>query len=201
MDSNGPHASNASRVSSARASIVSLKRYARVLHRRVQQAEPEAMNILRRLREFKQVSDAQLPAVVQRKHCLTASAVQLGFHSWTHACNVFEGRADDFGTLLYPSTCYGHTNIWSANYTEADTIRREHGGYLLAYRRQFLIVEAPFIDSLGLDPADPDWEAIGRDWVHPFDAQARGRLYEKLVHNTLVRETLAAHVQRDERGC
>ena len=96
----------------------------------------------------------------------------------------------DFGTLLYPSTCSGHYNIWSASYAEAREIRAAHGGYLLAYKRQFLIVEDGYIDSMGLDPADPDWERMGRDWVQPGDLAARERLYRKLVHNALVTLTL-----------
>jgi hypothetical protein len=32
------------------------------------------------------------------------------------------------------------------------------------------------VRELGLDPADPDWERIGWDWVRPKDADA----WEKL---------------------
>jgi hypothetical protein len=171
--------------------VTSLKHYARVLHRRIQQGEPQAVRRLRVLREFADTHPTQLRALIQRKHCLTASALRVGFSSWPHALEVLEGRAEDYGTLLYPSTCSGHWNIWSASYEEARTIRESHGGYLLAYRRQFLIVDRDYIDSLGLDPEDPDWAAIGRDWVRPLDAAARARLYEKLVHNALARDALA----------
>jgi hypothetical protein len=34
----------------------------------------------------------------------------------------------------------------------------------------------PAIRELGLDPADPDWERIGWDWVRPRDADAWERL-------------------------
>jgi hypothetical protein len=172
------------------AAVTSLKHYARILHRRIQQGEPQAVRTLRVLREFADTDPAQLSGAIQHKHCLTASALQIGFQSWPHALEVLEGRAEDFGTLLYPSTCYGHYNIWSAHYDEARGIREEHGGYLLAYRRQFLIVDGHYIESLGLDPEDPDWKAIGRDWVKPADPAARARLYEKLVHNALARTVL-----------
>ena len=170
--------------------VETLKHYARILHKRVQQGEPRAVRSLRVLREFAQLDAAQLAEAAQRKHCLTASALSLGFQSWMHAVEVLEGRADDFGTLLYPSTCHGHYNIWSASYDEARGIREQHGGYLLAYKRQFFIVEPEFMESLGLEPNDPDLEAIGRDWVKPTDVAARARLYEKLVHNALVRSVL-----------
>lgn len=171
--------------------VETLKHYARVLHRRVQQGESRAVRSLRVLRELATVDAAQLAEAVQRKHCLTASALSVGFQSWMHAVEVLEGRAEDFGTLLYPSTCYGHYNIWSASYEEARAIHAQHGGYLLAYKRQFLIVDRDYIESLGLEPEDPDLEAIGRDWVKPASTAARTRLYEKLVHNALVRGVLA----------
>ena len=38
-----------------------------------------------------------------------------------------------------------------------------------------------FIDTLGVDPDDPDWELIGRDWVRPRRTDARARLYGKLI--------------------
>lgn len=63
-------------------------------------------------------------------------------------------------------------------------------GYLLACRRQYLVVDGYFIESLGLDPNDPDWKAIGYDWVRPSDVAARSRLYPKLVAG-LPRETTA----------
>jgi len=168
------------------AAVTTLKHYARILHRRVRQGEPEAIRAVRRLRELKEVAAAQLSESIQRRHCLTVSALQLGFQSWPHALSVLTGETDDFGTLLYPSTCYGHWNIWSAHYDEASSIRAQHGGYLLAYRRQFLVVDRHYIDSLGLDPDDPDWALIGRDWVKPAEVAARTRLYEKLVQNALV---------------
>jgi hypothetical protein len=171
--------------------VETLKHYARILQQRVQRGESEAIRCVRVIHELAGKDPAQLAEAVQRKHCLTASALQLGFRSWMHAVEALEGRSDDFGTLLYPSTCYGHYNIWSAHYAEAREIRAQHGGYLLAYKRQFLIVECNYIESLGLEPEDPDLEAIGRDWVKPADYAARARLYEKLVHNALVRNAMA----------
>jgi len=171
--------------------IESIKHYARILHRRAQSGDASAVEKLRVLRELRELATAQISSTIQRRQCLTASAVRLGFLSWDHVRQVLGGETDDFGTLLYPSSCYGHTNIWSANYDEARDIRAEHGGYLLAYRRQFLIVDRAYVDSLGLDPDDPDWAAIARDWVQPPDRAARSRLYEKLVHNALVRDALS----------
>ena len=90
---------------------------------------------------------------------------------------------DDFGTLLYPNGASAHWNIWSASYDEAKAIRADHGGYLLAYKRHFFIVDRHFIETIGLDPDDPDWEKMGRDWVRPKDPEARGRLYARLTRD------------------
>jgi len=56
----------------------------------------------------------------------------------------------------------------------------------LAYKHQLFIVDQYFVESMGLDPADEDWERIARDWVRPQDYVARGRLYQQLIHNALV---------------
>jgi hypothetical protein len=166
-----------------------------VLHRRATIGDPVALRRVRMLPELKKLSDDELMQQVKRRQCLSVVARQLGFVSWDHARAVLTScehpqQPQDFGTLLYPGTCAGHYNIWSASYEEAREIRAAHGGYLLAYKRQFLIVEDGYIDSMGLDPADPDWERMGRDWVQPGDIAARERLYRKLVHNALVTLTL-----------
>jgi hypothetical protein len=167
--------------------ISEIKAHARVLHRRAQAGDASALERLRVLPELAHHSHEQISADLQRRHCLTAVARQLGWKSWLHAKDVLLDREQrDYGTLLYPRSCHGHYNIWSADYDEAKGIRAAHGGYLLAYRHQFLVVDRDYIDSLGLDPADPDWERIARDWARPADHAARGRLYRKLIHNALV---------------
>ena len=171
--------------------ICDLKAHARVLHRRAVSGDAVALQRTRLLPELKKLSDAELMQQLKRRQCLAVVAKQLGFVHWEHARAVLTAREQtDFGTLLYPQSCGGHYNIWSASYNEAREIRAAHGGYLLAYKRQFLIVEDGYIDSMGLDPADPDWEHIGRDWVQPKDQKARERLYQKLVHNALVKLAL-----------
>ena len=48
-------------------------------------------------------------------------------------------------------------------------------------RCPFFITDRHFIATLKLDPDDPDWERIGRDWVKPSKPDARERLYAKLI--------------------
>jgi hypothetical protein len=123
---------------------------------------------------------------VRRKHCLTVVARECGFSSWEHARRVLGGEQQepDLGTLLYGSDggSSGVLNLWFATYEEARaSLRSADGGaerrYLLAYKRDFFLTGPPFIETLGVDPLDPDWEAIGWDWARPLDRRARARLF------------------------
>lgn len=113
----------------------------------------------------------------KRRHCLHAVAKRVGFRSWTHARDVLErSERTDRGTLMYRDSHGAITNIWCASYTEARQARTVSSGFLLPYKHQFQIVQAPYIKWLGLDPSDPDWDAIGRDWIEPKDVDAWTRI-------------------------
>jgi hypothetical protein len=43
------------------------------------------------------------------------------------------------------------------------------------------VVDRLFIESVGLDPDDADWEEIGWDWARPKSREARRRLYGKFM--------------------
>lgn len=157
------------------ASVVDhLKAQARILHRQARAGDARA------LARIAAAGVHETP--VARADCLRAVARELGFQGWPHAASVLRGdRVQDFGTLLYANAGAAHWNIWSASYEEASVIRREHGGFLLPYKRQFFITDSFYIEDLGLDAQDPDWDRIERDWVQPKDVQARNRLYERLI--------------------
>jgi len=167
--------------------IHELKTRAEILHRRIQTNDHRAVGRLRVLPQFRRASYEKLAAAtgtIQRRDCLAVIAVELGFDSWPQAKTVITGAAlvEDFGTMLYPGHhCAGHINRWYKTYEEAAEDRESSGGYLLAYKRQYVVVDRYFIESLGLDPADPDWEALGFDWVRPKSVAARSRFYARLV--------------------
>ena len=169
--------------------IRELKTRAEILHRRIQTNDHRAIGRLRVLPDFRRASYEHLAAAtgtIQRRDCLTVIAAELGFASWPRQKTAIGlpvmVQVEDFGTMLYPGhRCAGHINRWYKTYEEAAADRESSSGYLLAYKRQYVVVDRYFIESLGLDPADPDWEALGFDWVRPKDVAARSRLYAKLV--------------------
>lgn len=159
-----------------------LKAKARILQRLVHERDADALRRVRALSELAGFDDASLSSNVQRRHCLTVIARELGFDGWSHALSVLTGEnKEDFGRLLSPPGAAAHWNIWSASYDEARAIRAEHGGYLLAYKRHYFIVDRYYLETLGLDPDDADWDRMGRDWVRPREPTARTRLYAKLI--------------------
>ncbi|MCO4745572.1 MAG: hypothetical protein KC912_12340 [Proteobacteria bacterium] len=157
-----------------------LKSHARNLHEALRAGDVELLDYVNKgLRSPIDLAD------VQRRHVLAAIARQLGFRGWSHLTAVLSGAESDVGTLLCPSHSFGHTNIWSANREEARAIRRQTGGYLLGWKHQFLVVQAPFLTTLGLGAADPDWDVIDRDWTSEEGLTARNRLYAKAFRHAL----------------
>jgi hypothetical protein len=166
--------------------IRELKVRAEILHKRVHAGSARALVRLRAIPEFRRLSDedlAKASPVIRRRHCLAAVSAELGFPDWTQARRALtgEGSITDFGTLLCPDRCAAHLILWYRRHEEAAAVRRRRSGYLLAHRRHYVVVDRFYIVTLGLDPDDADWEAIGFDWVRPRSRAARARLYAKLV--------------------
>lgn len=125
---------------------------------------------------------------VKLKHALHVLALEHGFDSWADFKHQLE-RDDRFKaykasrnpyTLLYPQRCVRFTNEWHSDYAIASSALGHDGGYLLPYKNQFFICGRAYIEQLGLDPDDPDWERIGYNWVKPADEGAWQRLDSKL---------------------
>jgi len=85
----------------------------------------------------------------------------------------------DQSKLWYQTNLDIFLNRWFSNYDDARKALREHGGFLLPYRHHFYVCKAEVIKALGLDPDDPDWEAIGFDCARPKDQEAFARLKAK----------------------
>lgn len=157
--------------------IEQLKLRARFLQKQIERLEPAALKRARALPELRALREDALLDVLQRRHCLAILARELGLNGWSHLTELWSSSSSvDFGKLFYPAQCGGHWNVWSSSLDEARAIRAEHGGFLLPYRHQFVIVERAFIEDLGVDSEDPDWARIGRNWLEPGDLSARHRL-------------------------
>lgn len=110
---------------------------------------------------------------LRRKHVLAMVAAEEGFPSWQALKHAYSTGG------LFNKATGGFLNRWFKDYAEAEASRRRDGGYLFPYRKQYFICEGAFIEALGLDPSDPDWEAIQRDWAAPADRAAYQRLFRK----------------------
>jgi hypothetical protein len=120
---------------------------------------------------------------IQLKHALAVIAAELGYATWNDCKRRLDTpshRRIDTERFFAAHGC-GFLNRWFARYDEACASLEAHGGYLFPYRHQFFICEWGFLDALGIDPADPDWERIGCDWVRPRDEAARDRLERTLI--------------------
>lgn len=171
-----------------------LKIRAEILQKRVTSGDAAARTRLRALTELAKADDdaiATFATSLQRKHCLAVVARECGFSSWDHASRVLRGDSSelDFGTLLSDKATGGTLNAWFVDYSEArrvldDRRRADSRAYLLAYRRQFVVVDIQYVEGLGLDPDDPDWVAIDFDWPRPRDRAAWTRLIGKRLAAT-----------------
>ncbi len=148
------------------------KNEARLLHRKAVDGDSFAI-----IRLNKNSPSVALGAEAQRKHALAVVAREAGFPGWKAVVDCFEaGQPESFASFLHPRRCHVFWNIWFAKYEEAATVREEHGGYLLTYDKQFIVVDEDYITALGVDPSDLRWEQIGRDWAKPRDVAARDEL-------------------------
>ncbi len=155
------------------------------LARRLQRGADAGMSDI--LKAIEATAAEGLPAGgPKRRHCLHAVARRVGFRNWTHARDVLERTESiDRGTLMYRNTHGAITNIWCASYAEAKQARAVSSGFLLPYKHQFQIVQAPYIEWLGLEPGDPDWDAIGRDWIEPTNVDAWTRITDSRLDQLL----------------
>lgn len=122
--------------------------------------------------------------IIRLKDALAVIAEEYGHRSWTLLKKKLEYREkkkNPDNSFLYPPRCRGFFNNWYRNYSEAKSKLEEYGGFLLSYGEDFFIADKNYIEALGLDPNDSDWEKIGWNWVEPKEPIARERLRQKLV--------------------
>lgn len=106
---------------------------------------------------------------LQLADCLHEAARAVGFAHWDHARRVLGGLAtaeDDLGDFWHAPGTGILLNHWFARHEEAlAVLATNRTAYLLPYRRQCFIVQAPFIQALGLNPDDSHWCLLCHDLV------------------------------------
>lgn len=109
------------------------------------------------------------------RDCLHEAARKVGFTHWDHARQVLGGMAmpgGDMGSFWHAPRCSVLINQWYADRHLAHEAHTLTGGFLLPYRRQYMVVQDEFIRELGLDPADPAWSEVQRDLVSHYGSAA-----------------------------
>ncbi len=119
-------------------------------------------------------------AELRLRDCLNRAARDAGFTHWDHARRILGGLAapaDDMGTFWHAPACHALLNAW---FTDADRARTAlaatRGGFLLPYKRQFVVTQDQYIREMGLDPADTAWATLRRDLVAGYGSPAWAEL-------------------------
>ncbi|WNO10263.1 hypothetical protein [Teredinibacter sp. KSP-S5-2] len=123
---------------------------------------------------------ALTPDTIQRKHALTVVAIEAGFGSWSKLKKQINKSPINYRDFFGAPQFGGTLNHWFKTYSAAKEYLRAKGGYLLPFRDQYFVATPDFIQNIGLDQQDPDWQRIGYDWIHPECPKALNRLKQKL---------------------
>lgn len=172
-------------------SIKEAKIRAHLLHKRVKQlltsvdhSSAQTHDLIKRFQKLPFWSNSSIADIasqlhfIQRKHCLEVIALEQGYQNWSQLLNKIKKQTE---TRLYKLGVGSSLNVWYADYAKAKKhLASDPKAYLLVYQQHYFICTADHIAALGFDPADPDWEKIGRDWAQPQDAKAHARLSSKL---------------------
>ena len=116
------------------------------------------------------------PGEMRLRHCLNQVAREVGFGQWEHARAVLGGlaaREDDMGTFWHAPRTGMLLNLWLARYEVAQAaLKDDPRAFLLPYRRQFMVVQADFIEELGMDASHPAWAGTAHDLVAAYGGGA-----------------------------
>ena len=150
-----------------------------------QQVLVDEIKVRARVRLSRARREGAAGSTTLRDH-LHQAAREVGFAGWEQARRVLGTLAapgDDMGSFWHVPRSGILLHIWFSEYAQARSVLAQQAdGFLLPYRRQCFIVQAPFIEALGLNPADPAWVAIGRDLVAAYGTPAWRALAWQRLH-------------------
>ena len=140
-----------------------------------QQVLVDEIKVRARVRLSRARREGAAGSTTLRDH-LHQAAREVGFAGWEQARRVLGALAapgDDMGSFWHVPRSGILLHIWFSEYAQARSVLAQQvDGFLLPYRRQCFIVQAPFIEALGLKPADPAWAVIERDLVAAYGTPA-----------------------------
>jgi hypothetical protein len=96
------------------------------------------------------------------KHAQQVLAIENGYHSW----EAFRQQVI-LEDCLFNKHSSAFLNVWLNNYEEAKAYQKEHGGYLLQFRKDYAVCPQDYIDAAGLSAFNSEWMAMQYDWVRP----------------------------------
>jgi len=139
------------------------------------QALVDEIKVRARVRLSRARREGAAGSATLRDH-LHQAAREVGFAGWEQARLVLGALAapgGDMGSFWHVPRSGILLHIWFSEYAQARSVLAQQAdGFLLPYRRQCFIVQAPFIEALGLSPVDPAWAVIGRDLVAGYGTPA-----------------------------
>ena len=109
---------------------------------------------------------------VKIKEALETISKQNGFSEW-------KKFRDSLDTFWYEKSSPFLTK-WFTTYADALEHKSDKGGFLLTYKGQYFIVDADYVEFLGIDPRAEIWRNIDND---VSSANAFDKMYEYLKEN------------------
>ncbi len=150
--------------------VIEYKNRASILLKRIRSHNQREIALNRvELSGIKRVSDG-----LKLKDTLHVIAFEHGFDSW----DAFKSNVQDpFNNKL----CGGFLNKWFNKYKDALQHLEKEAGYLLPYRKQFVICSKNYLFALGMDGNSQMWSKICNNFVYPTDHKALISIYEEFL--------------------
>ncbi len=104
---------------------------------------------------------------VQLKHAYKVIAYENNYDTWA-ALKHFVIEND----CLYKSSGVAYIHQWFNNYRQAEAYHQKHGGYLLAFWKDFVVCGKEYINCIGLGNYEAEWKNIGYNWIKPANDKA-----------------------------
>lgn len=109
---------------------------------------------------------------LKRKTALNIVAFEQGWENWGALVKRFDTR-------WYPTTSPFTLN-WFSDYQQAKQCQQDLKGFLLPYQNQFFVCNHHYIEWLGLNAQDDNWQRIGFDAAKPHHEPALSELTKQL---------------------